>query len=300
MPSAKSILDLKSLSKNQITTLFSRAQDLLHAPDLLPYQGQTAALLFFEPSTRTKMSFLTAAHRCGLGPLLLDGVAGSSLEKGETKEDTILNIAAMRPSIMVIRCQDDLDLSEISNLIDMPIINAGWGKKGHPTQALLDSMTLWQEFKDLQGLKILFVGDVKHSRVVASHFELLETLGAEIGLSGPESFLVDRPGVQLFRRIEDGLEWCDAVMCLRVQLERHQSTSGNFSLKDYRSDYALTQRRLHHLRSHGVILHPGPINFGVEMDIEVRNDSRHRIFRQVTNGVVIREALIRLILEGRL
>lgn len=287
------------MSREKIQILFSRAQSLQQKPESQDYRGQTAALLFFEPSTRTRFSFESACYRSGLGPLVLDSSDGTSLEKGESFEDTILNIAAMGPSVIVSRAPNELDLFKISKQVNVPIINAGWGIKGHPTQALLDSFTLWQEFKDLVGFKILFVGDIRHSRVVSSHFELLETLGAEVGLSGPEDFLVDRPGVNLFKRLDEGLEWCDAVMCLRVQFERHNSKDG-FSKEDYTLDFGLNRRRLSHLRPNAVIMHPGPINFGIEMDADVMNDSRHRVFRQVANGVLVREALIRLLLEGRL
>jgi aspartate carbamoyltransferase catalytic subunit len=300
MPAPKSILDLKSLSREQIQILFSRAQALHQNPEPQTFSGQTAALLFFEASTRTRFSFESACHRTGLGPLVLDGARGTSLEKGETLEDTVFNIAAMNPSVMMIRSGGDFPLAQIASQLSMPVINAGWGSHGHPTQALLDALTLRQEFSEIEKVKVLFVGDIKHSRVVASHFELLEKLGAEIGLSGPEEFLIDRPGTNLFRRLEDGLEWCDAVMALRVQFERHEGKA-SISKEDYRVQYGLSRHKItHHLRHKGVIMHPGPINYGIEMDQDVLNDSRNRILRQVSNGVVLREALIRSLLEGRL
>ncbi|MFN7728998.1 MAG: aspartate carbamoyltransferase catalytic subunit [Bdellovibrio sp.] len=300
MPAPKAILDLKSLSREQIQILFSRAQALHQNPEPRTFSGQTAALLFFEASTRTRFSFEAACHRAGLGPLVLDGASGTSLEKGETLEDTVFNVAAMNPSVMIIRSGGDFQLAQIASQLSTPIINAGWGSHGHPTQALLDALTLRQEFSEIERVKVLFVGDIKHSRVVASHFELLEKLGAEIGLSGPEEFLVDRPGTNLFRRLEDGLEWCDAVMALRVQFERHEGKA-SISKEDYRLQYGLSRQKItHHLRHKGVIMHPGPINYGIEMDQDVLSDSRNRILHQVSNGVVLREALIRSLLEGRL
>jgi len=294
-----SLLDLQSLSRDQVQFLFLRAQKLAKEPEAPSYQGQTLGLLFFEPSTRTRFSFETAAHRMGLGPLLLDGATGTSLEKGETLEDTVLNVAAMQPKALIIRAGDSFPMRELMSQIDIPIVNAGWGVKGHPTQALLDALTLKTEFNDLQGLKVLFVGDIRHSRVVASHFELLEKMGAEIGLSGPEEFLIDRSGTSLFRRLEEGLQWCDAVMTLRVQFERHEGKLP-FSPAEYRVNYGITRQHLIHLRSKGILMHPGPINYGIELDQDVMSDSRVRVLKQVTNGVLMREALLRSLLEGRL
>lgn len=296
---ALSLLDLKSLSHDQIQFLFSRAMALAQTPEAPLFQGQTAVLLFFEPSTRTRFSFETAAYRMGLGPLVLDGAQGTSLEKGETLEDTVLNVAAMQPRVLVIRAGDEFPMHEMASQLAIPIVNAGWGMRGHPTQALLDALTLKQEFNDLDRLKILFVGDIRHSRVVASHFEVLEKLGAEIGLSGPEEFLVDRPGTSLFRRLEEGLEWCDAVMTLRVQFERHAGRL-SFSQNDYRVNFGLNRHRLTHLRSKGILMHPGPINYGIELEKDVMSDSRVRVLKQVSNGVLMREALLRSLLEGRL
>lgn len=294
-----SLIDLKSLTRHQILSLFSRAQELKTQPGGLDYRGQTAALIFFEPSTRTRFSFETALARCGFHPLVLDLPEGTSLEKGETEEDTVLNLAAMDPRLIIVRSSDAFPLSKVVSQVSCPVINAGWGTQGHPTQALLDGYTLFQEFNELQSLKILFVGDIKHSRVVASHFELLDKMGAEVGQCGPSQFMVDRPGTHLFRRLEEGLEWCDAVMALRFQFERH-GQGLEFSKEDYRLSYGLTRSALRHLRPGGVMMHPGPVNYGIEIDAEVLTDSRNRILKQVHHGVFIREALIRTLLEGRL
>lgn len=159
-----SFIDIISLQKTDIERLFSISDDISAKKVFSKIEaGQTGALLFFEASTRTRLSFETACARWGVHPLRLDGKAGTSLEKGETLEDTVLNVAAMNPSFLVIRCGDDLDLQQMQSQVAMPILNAGWGKKGHPTQALLDAYTLRQHFgKDLQGLKFLIVGDVRH------------------------------------------------------------------------------------------------------------------------------------------
>ena len=295
----RSLLDLRSLSTEQVQFLFSRATSLISNPESLSYQGQSVALLFFEPSTRTRFSFEAAAHRTGLASLVFENIQGSSLVKGESEKDTVLNVAAMNPRAVIIRANDHFPMTEVADQLSVPVINAGWGTKGHPTQALLDAFTLQQEFKDLNKIRLLFVGDIRHSRVVASHFELLEKLGVEIGLSGPEEFLVDRSGSMLFKRLEEGLEWCDAVMALRVQFERHQNSFA-ITPENYRINFALNRHRLTHLRSKGILMHPGPVNYGIELEEDVLQDSRVRILNQVSNGVFIREALLRSLLEGRI
>lgn len=303
----KSILDLHSLEKNKISRLFSLADafssekkkdiDINNHNKLLDFKGlgKTGALLFFEASTRTRMSFETASARLGVYPLRLDGKAGSSLEKGETLEDTVLNVDAMNPSFLVIRCGDDLDLYSLAEKVKSPILNAGWGKKGHPSQALLDAYTIYKNKGTVEGQKLLIVGDVRHSRVAFSHFELAKKLGYEVAICGPEEFLVNSKDVKTFATLKEGLEWATAAMALRVQLERHE---GRYSLENYRNMYGFTEKNLAHLESQALIMHPGPINQGVELDTEVLRDSRCRVLEQVSNGVLIRQGLIYLTLSG--
>jgi aspartate carbamoyltransferase catalytic subunit len=290
-----SLLDLKSLSSSQIENIFSLARSLKEQGRIPRLKGETLALFFVETSTRTRLSFETAAFRSGLGPLLFDGGQKTSLEKGETVEDSIFNIAAMKPSMMVIRCGDMVDLEKISRQIQSPILNAGWGTKGHPTQALLDLFTLQRKWGQIAGQKLLIVGDVKHSRVAASHVELAKVCGFTLGQCGPTEYLIDNPQVQKFVSLQEGLQWCDAVMALRFQFERHTDTQG-FAKEDYRSQFGLNPNSLRALREDAPVLHPGPINYGIEMEQIVTEDSRSCILEQVTNGVYIREALIRLVL----
>ena len=274
--------------------MFQDAKNLKEDPRTLRHNGDTVALLFFEPSTRTRMSFETACHRIGIQPIFFDGGIGTSLEKGETIEDSIRNIAAMLPKALVIRCQNDVDLFAIAEKVKAPIINAGWGTKGHPTQALLDGYTLWESFQKLEGKKLLIIGDIRHSRVAASHFELAKILGIEIRICCPDEFLPkDRP-VKTFHSLSDGLSWADAIMALRVQFERHQGTS--IAKEQYHQEFGLTSKNLRALSDKGVILHPGPINHGIEMKFEVLEDPRCRVFDQVTNGVFVRESILRAIL----
>lgn len=286
----KSLIDLSSLEKTKVDRLFSLA-DQISAQGSIPFEGfgKTGALLFFEASTRTRMSFETACARLGIYPLRLDGKSGTSLEKGESIEDTILNVNAMGPSFLVIRCGDELDFNDISKKIQTPILNAGWGKRGHPTQALLDAYTLRKNLGSCQGQRLLIVGDVRHSRVAASHFELAQILGYEVALCGPPEFLPETASMKTFASLKEGLQWATAAMALRVQLERHQTA---FALTDYRRDFGFTVENMKQLAADALILHPGPINQGTELDSEVLQDPRCRVLDQVANGVRIRQALI--------
>lgn len=299
--SAASLLDLKSLSAQDVERLFSAARTLSgESPsgrgDFERKRGLTAALVFFEPSTRTRLSFETACHREGFGPLVLDANSGSSLEKGETYEDTVLNIAAMMPSVMVVRCGDDVDLAGLSKRVPCPILNAGWGRRGHPTQALLDAYTIHARRGGLRGQKVLIIGDVRHSRVAASHFELAGIMGYEVALCAPPEFLPESATVPVFHELRAGLEWATVAMTLRVQLERH---SGKADLEAYHRDFGLRPESLKALPKDGLIMHPGPINHGVEMVVEVMRDPRNVILEQVRSGVLIRQALLRSLWERK-
>ncbi|KHD89938.1 MAG: aspartate carbamoyltransferase [Bdellovibrio sp. ArHS] len=287
----KSILDLRSLEKTKIDSLFSVADRIAASDKALNVEGfgKTGALLFFEASTRTRMSFETACARWGIYPLRLDGKSGTSLEKGETYEDTVLNVDAMKPSFLVIRCGDDLDLEDLAKKVQAPILNAGWGKKGHPTQALLDAYTLRKHLGTCAGQKLLIVGDVRHSRVASSHFELAEKLGYEVALCGPAEFLPETASCKVFSSLREGLSWATAAMALRVQLERHAT---KYSLTDYRQHYGFTKANLQFLSEKALILHPGPINQGTELDTDVLHDPRCQVLDQVSNGVLIRQAIV--------
>ena len=292
----KSLLDLKSYSHEKLNSFFLKVAKLKKSASPALSFGERIGLLFFEPSTRTRMSFESAAIRCGLGPLVFDGGPNTSLEKGETVEDSVLNIAAMQPKMIVIRCGDNVDLSSLSQQITPPIINAGWGVKGHPTQALLDIYTLRENFPEVQGKKILIIGDIRHSRVAASHFEVLPLLGVQVGICGPQNFLIERPGVEIFKNLKDGLKWSDAVMALRVQFERHADRQ-NMAGLEYRSEFGLNKENLNYLKKEAIVMHPGPINHGLELESEVLRDPRCRVLQQVQNGVYVREALIRELYE---
>lgn len=294
-----SLINLKSSTPLEIYSLFEAAMKLkkdFTGQRSIPQRG-VAALLFFEPSTRTRFSFEASCARAGVYPLVLSGMQGTSLEKDETLEDTILNIEAMKPLFFVIRAPDELNMHQIADTIKTPVINAGWGKQGHPTQSLLDILTVFEKLQSIENKKILFVGDIKHSRVVSSHLELSRVLGYTIGYSCPATFLpshVDKE-VMYFSQLSEGLQWADAVVVLRVQKERHQSMS--FSLEDYKKDFSINNVTLKFLKPDGLLLHPGPINYGVELEKEVLQDSRSMILQLVENGAFVREALIHQILR---
>lgn len=304
MPSTQhSLLDLKSFSILKIGELFSFVQKLKSEKPSYHARGETIGLLFFEASTRTRMSFETAAHRIGLGPVLLDGGMKSSLEKGESYEDSILNVAAMGHDLLVIRCGDQVDLQAISQKIKPAIINAGWGAKGHPTQALLDTFTMQEKLGQLAGKKIMFLGDIRHSRVAASHFEILKTLGAEIILCAPKEFLPEKHSFEVAQDLDQALAKVDVAMALRCQFERHgqgnAQASTSFSVQDYREQFGLNAKRVASLKKSALLMHPGPVNHGIEIETDVMSDSRSQILQQVENGVFVREAILRMYLEGR-
>ncbi len=237
------------------------------------------------------MSFESACHRIGFRPILFDAGSGTSLEKGETEEDTLYNIAAMEPAALVVRAGAKLNLKALAEKIQIPIFNAGWGSLGHPTQALLDLYTIWREGALRPGVKLLCVGDIRHSRVIASHLEVAKELGVELGFCGPAD-LLPSSSVPQFSDLNAALKWADIVMALRMQLERHDQ-SVPVSLQNYYENFGLSRERLTNLKTDGLIMHPGPVNQGVDLNIEVFKDSRCRILSQVTNGVYLREALLR-------
>lgn len=298
----RSLLDLKSLSLPAIEQIFSSSRDAKRGvlKRTKTTQPQTAALLFFEPSTRTLQSFETACHRADLRTCIFVSGPGTSMEKGETIEDTVRNIAAMGHEILVIRTGDNADLSQLETFTGKPIINAGWGRRGHPTQALLDVFTI-SEFRPLDKARVLFIGDINHSRVASSHFELLEKLSIEYAICGPPELLpkdLPKSCKHRFDRLEDGLDWANVIMALRYQMERHE-TSLSDRLQSYHQNFGLTGERVARLPKDTIFMHPGPVTKGMELTQEVYDDKRSVILQQVSHGVWLRQAILTLMLEGR-
>lgn len=303
----RSLLSIDELSRSEVDQIFSLAKVFkFHVQ-----QGQVPPIVnrefaatrvvsevFFETSTRTRLSFQMACHRLGVKVHGMDLLSGSSVKKGESIVETIENIAAMGADLLVVRSGGGTDVDQCLRDLPMPVINAGAGSIGHPTQALLDLMTLLEWRSQVEGLKLLFVGDVRHSRVANSNLPLLRLFGVQVAYCAPEAFAPNEPtwsSIPSFATLDEGLKWCDVVMGLRVQEERHQG-AGGYDREKYIEHYRLDAKSLNHLSPQGLILHPGPFLAGVDLAREVLEDPRCRIREQVTNGVYVRMALISLLL----
>lgn len=300
-----SLLDIDALSEATVFSLFEMTKRLQHlhrtqkisSGQLLQANASRyVAMMFFEPSTRTRSSFEVAAYKLGLQVLAPEFGSMSSRIKGESLVDTFLNVSAMEPDAMVIRFGESPELMEAIKKSDIPVINGGSGKTAHPTQALLDGFTILEEFGELRGRKVLLIGDIKHGRVAQSDMKILNLVGAEIGICGPDEFLPESTeGVRVFD-IDEGLDWADVVMTFRIQWERHQSKSQNIIAKEeYNKKFGVSVARMKKLGA-GILMHPGPINHGVELDAEVLKDPRCRVLSQVKNGVYMRAAVLSQIL----
>jgi aspartate carbamoyltransferase catalytic subunit len=247
--------------------------------------------LFYENSTRTAMSFATAAHRLGASPVFFP-VEQSSIKKGETFDDTALTLNAMRPDCIVVRHRENGAPQRMAELVDCPTINAGDGTNEHPTQALLDALTLQIRLGRIEGLKVAICGDIRHSRVARSNAKLLPRLGAEVRLAGPPSLLPeDAPAMS----IDQAIEGADVVMMLRVQRERLEEDLGD-GPGEYLERYGLTAKRLARAVPGAVVMHPGPMNRNVEIADDVADDPERSLIRlQVEAGVATRMACLELV-----
>jgi aspartate carbamoyltransferase catalytic subunit len=262
-------------------------------------RGQTVANLFFEPSTRTRTSFEVAEKRLSADTLSI-AVSTSSVVKGETLIDTVHNIEAMSPSMIVLRHASSGAAHLLSRVCKARIINAGDGMHEHPTQALLDAFTIREKKGRLAGLKVAIVGDLLHSRVLRSNVLLLTRLGAEVWVCGPATLIppgLEALGAHVTTRVEDAVADADAVMMLRIQLERMQ---GHFfpSLREYFLLFGLTEQRLKLAKPECLVMHPGPINRGVEISSEVADGPQSVILEQVANGIAVRMAVLFLLAGG--
>lgn len=248
-------------------------------------------LMFLEPSTRTRLSFETAAKRLGLQVIAFDE-ASSSIKKGESQVDTFRNLAALQPNLVVARHGEDPALERALENAKIPVISGGQSAHGHPTQALLDLFTVEDEFKSVQGRKILFVGDVKRGRAALSTLEIFSRFGGKIGWVGPKELGYEGPlNVERFSKLDQATAWADVVIGLRLQNERTQF-GAQIELQKYAADFCLTPASVRALKTDAIIMHPGPFIQGVDFDEALLNDSRSRVLRQVTNGLFVRMALI--------
>ncbi len=297
----KHLLGLEGVSAADITAILETARtfrEILERPipKVPTLRGQTVVNLFFEPSTRTRISFELAEKRLSADSVNFT-TSTSSVRKGETLKDTIRNIAAMKIDMVVVRHQSAGVPLFLTRCVDAAIINAGDGAHEHPTQALLDMFTLREKFGRLEGLKVAIIGDISHSRVAGSNIRGLVTMGAEVMLCGPKTLMpreVERFGVRVTHDIEEVIAWADVLNVLRIQLERQEA--GLFpSLREYHAEFGVTLPRLERAKKEITIMHPGPINRGVELDSDVADADYSVILNQVTNGVAVRMAVLYLL-----
>ena len=301
---AKDLTGLEYLSPDQIRLILDTAEPFKEVSErpikkVPALRGKTIVNLFFEASTRTRISFEFAEKRLSADTVNVAS-SGSSVSKGETLVDTARNLEAMRIDMVVIRHGSSGAAQFLGQRIRSNVINAGDGKHEHPTQGLLDMLTLRDRFGRLAGLKVAICGDVLHSRVARSNIWGLTKLGAEVAVCGPPTLLprnVQELGVSVLPRIEDAIQWADALNILRLQLERMHS---GFipSLREYNRVFGVTRERLARAPRDLVIMHPGPMNRGVEIDSDVADGEHSVILSQVTNGVAVRMAVLYLLAGG--
>lgn len=299
LPNLLAIADLSSEQIEQtlkISKIFSQISQATDTQPLSILKGLTVVNLFMEASTRTRVSFEMAARRLG-GAVLNFTSSSSSIEKGETLFDTARNILAMRPDCLVVRHSASGAPQSLARALPIPILNAGDGFHQHPTQALLDLYTLREILGTVEGKRIVIVGDIAHSRVASSNIEALKKMGAKVAICGPPTLLppgYKTMGVEYSYRLEELLPQADAVMALRIQLER-QNRLQLPTLAEYRRFWGLTVERAQMMKPKAVILHPGPVNRGIEIDPEVADGPRSVILDQVASGVFVRMAALAMV-----
>ena len=305
--STRHLMTMDDLSIDDIETILDRAD--LHAaanaagPDAKKHgtlRGQTVVNLFLEPSTRTRTSFEIAGKRLGADVINISGSA-SSIAKGESLVDTAQTLDAMDTDMVIIRARAAGSPQIVRRNIRGSVINAGDGKHEHPTQALLDLHTMRANFGRIVGLRVAIVGDVAHSRVVGSLGPVLSRLGASVVVAGPPAFLPTRPdvlGVEVASSVEEAIDGADVVYLLRIQLERLGNLHLLPSLREYARFWGMNSRRLAALAPHTVIMHPGPMNRGVEITQEVADSIPARVLNQVNSGVAVRMAVMELLLAN--
>ncbi|HEX8392381.1 MAG TPA: aspartate carbamoyltransferase catalytic subunit [Longimicrobium sp.] len=301
----KDLLGLEGLTAGQITAILDTAEAFKEISErpvkkVPVLRNKTIVNAFFENSTRTRISFEFAEKRLAADTVNISST-GSSVAKGETLVDTARNLEAMRIDMVVIRHGASGSAQFLADRIASSVINAGDGKHEHPTQGLLDLLTIRDHRGPLEGLKVCICGDVLHSRVARSNIHGLRKLGAQVGVCGPATLLpaqVGEMGVTVFRRIEEAIEWADVLNVLRLQLER---MTGGFipSLREYNRVFGVTRARVEAAPRDLLILHPGPMNRGVEIDSDVADGPHSVILQQVTNGVAVRMAVLYLLAGGQ-
>lgn len=301
----KHLLGLADYSAQDIQFVLNQAQyfrEILDrpVPKVPTLRDKTIVNLFYENSTRTRLSFELAQKRMG-ADVVNFSAGSSSVKKGESLKDTIRNISSMKIDMVVVRHESPGVPHFLTRCVDAAILNAGDGAHEHPTQALLDMFTMQQVYPELKGKKVAIIGDVAHSRVVRSNVIGLLKLGAKVTLCGPPTMMpafVGELGAEVSHNLEETLAWCDIAMALRIQLERQENGPGLFpSIREYHQTFGI---KMEHLERYPefTIMHPGPVNRGVEMESRVADSDRSIILSQVTNGVAVRMAILYLLSGG--
>ena len=289
----KGLLTLKALSTEKIIDVLNYSLNIKNGLHV-SYCNKRFVTLFFENSTRTHYSFTMALRKLGIDVVDCNAQV-SSVQKGETLYDTVKTFEAIGFDGIVIRHGQDEYFNQLEG-INIPIFNGGDGKANHPTQSLLDLMTIYEEFGHFEGLKVCIVGDIAHSRVAHTNIEIMQRLGMDVYISGPEEF---NDGSAKYINIDEAVKTCDVVMLLRVQFERHEE-SMELTEESYHVQYGLTMDRVNQMKEKAIIMHPAPVNRGIEIADDVVECDKARIFKQMTNGVYIRMAVISMVLDGRL
>ena len=300
------LVESKKLNKKEIECFLDVSEKYIHFNKITKkkstlLEGRSIFNLFFENSTRTRTSFEVAAKRLG-ADLINVALKDSSINKGETLLDTMTTINSMSPDVLIVRHPEEGISKKISKTVKACVINAGDGSHEHPTQALLDALTIKKKFRKFKGLKIAICGDIKHSRVARSNIEILCTLGCSINVIGPKSLIpkdIQKTGVNIFYNMENGLKKCDIVMMLRIQKERivgiHIPNE-----KEYFKKFGLDYKKLAYAKKNAFVMHPGPMNRGVEIDSKLADDiTRSLIQEQVTMGVAVRMACLEILINNR-
>jgi aspartate carbamoyltransferase catalytic subunit len=290
------LFTLSELSVTEITRLLDDAEQFRKGHFWRPLEPMFIANLFFEPSTRTKCSFEMAERKLGLHVIPFDADM-SSVQKGETLYDTIRTLESIGVNAVVIRHWEDAYFESLRHSIRIPIINAGDGCGHHPTQSLLDLLTIRQEFGTFSGLTVAIIGDIRHSRVARSNAEVLTRLGATVLFSSPEAWKDEENPYGTYVDIDTAVEAADVVMLLRIQHERHAEKMG-LTKEQYHERYGLTVERARRMKPTSIILHPAPVNRDVEIASELVESERSRIFKQMENGVYVRMAVLKRAMEG--
>ena len=297
----KHLLGIQNLSIKEANNILNEAKSFIklnrsNSKKIDTLRGKTQINLFFEPSTRTQSSFDLAGKRLGADVMTMN-IVNSSLKKGETLIDTAMTLNAMHPDIIVIRHQDSGAPNLLSQKVNCAVINAGDGRREHPTQALLDALTIIDRKGKIEGLKIAICGDILHSRVARSNIYLMNMLGAEVNVVAPKTLMpksIEKLGAKAFTDMKKGLESCDIVMMLRLQNERMQ---GSFlpSKREYYEYFGLTPEKLKYASKDALLMHPGPMNRGVEIDTKLADNINVSLVKeQVELGVAVRMACLKI------